>query len=59
MDREDKGGAVTLVVMPVRRKPLSPTEVADIEAEARDLLRMAAPEAAHDVRFDALPVASG
>ena len=59
MDREDKGGAVTLVVMPVRREPLSPTELADIDAEARDLLRMAAPEAAHDVRFEALPVGSG
>ena len=53
MDRGDKGGAVTVVVMPVRRKPLSPAERADIESEARDLLRMAVPEAArHDVRFD-------
>ena len=55
MDRGDKGGAVTVVVMPVRRKPLSPAERADIESEARDLLRMAVPEAArHDVRFDAV-----
>ena len=53
MDRDDKGGAVTVVVIPVRRKPLSPTERADIESEARDLLRMAVPGAArHDVRFD-------
>ena len=52
MDRADKGGAVTVVVMPVRRTPLSPAELTDIESEARDLLRMAAPDAAHDVRFD-------
>ena len=51
MDRANKGGAVTVMVMPVRRKPLSLAERADIEAEAHDLLRMAAPEAAHDVRF--------
>jgi hypothetical protein len=59
MDRDAKGGAVTLVVMPVRRVPLSPAEVADIEAEARDLLRMAAPEAAHDVQFDRSSVSPG
>ncbi len=52
MDRDDKGGAVTLVVLPVRREPLTPAERAGIESEARDVLRMAAPEAAHDVRFD-------
>ena len=52
MDRGDKGGAVTVVVMSVRRKPLSPAEQAAIESEARDLLQMAAPAAAHDVRFD-------
>ncbi len=54
MDRGDKGGVVTVVVMSVRRKPLSPAEQADIESEARDLLQMAAPEAAHEVRFDAV-----
>ena len=59
MDRDAKGRAVTVVVMPVRRVPLRPAEVADIEAEARDLLRMAAPEAAHDVRFDGPSVSPG
>jgi winged helix DNA-binding protein len=55
LEREDKGGAATVVVMAVRRKPLTAAERADIEAEARDLLRMAAPDAArHDVRFDAV-----
>jgi hypothetical protein len=52
VDRDANGGAVTLVVLPVRREPLTPAERTDIESEARDLLRMAAPEAAHDVRFD-------
>lgn len=55
LEREDKGGAATVVVLPVRRQPLTATERGDIEAEARDLLQMAAPDAArHDVRFDAV-----
>jgi Winged helix DNA-binding domain len=55
MDRADKGGAVTVVVMSVRRQPLSPAERAAIESEARDLLRVAVPDAVrHDVRFDAV-----
>ena len=53
MDRDNKGSAVTVVVMPVRRKPLSSPEQAAIESEGHDLLRMAVPDAVrHDVRFD-------
>jgi winged helix DNA-binding protein len=55
LEREDKGGAATVVVLPVRRQTLTPTERAAIEAEARALLQMGAPDAArHDVRFDAV-----
>ena len=55
LEREEKGGAATVVVLPVRRKPLSAAERAAIEAEARALLQMGAPDAArHDVRFDAV-----
>ena len=53
LERDDKGGPATVVVLPVRRQPFTATERADIEAEARDLLRMAVPRAVrHDVRFD-------
>ena len=53
LERDDKGGPATVVVLPVRRRPFSAIERADIESEARDLLRMAVPGAArHDVRFD-------
>ena len=44
LERDDKGGPATVVVLPVRRQPFTATERADIEAEARDLLRMAVPE---------------
>src|SRR5262245_28083402 len=55
LEREDKGGAATVVVLPVRRNPLTAAERAAIEVEARDLLQMGAPDAArHDVRFDAV-----
>ena len=43
LERDDKGGPATVVVLPVRRQPFSATERADIESEARDLLRMAVP----------------
>jgi hypothetical protein len=52
-EREEKGGTATVIVMPVLRRPLTPNERNDIEAEARALLGMAAPEAArYDVRFE-------
>jgi hypothetical protein len=51
-ERDEKGGTATLIVMPVLRRALTPTERADIETEARNLLKMAAPEAArYEVRF--------
>jgi hypothetical protein len=52
-EREEKGGAATVVVMPVLRRSLTAAERNDIEAEARALLKMAAPEASgYDVRFE-------
>jgi hypothetical protein len=55
LEREDKGGAATVVVLSVRRKPLTAAERTAIEAEARALLQMGAPDAArHHVRFDAV-----
>jgi hypothetical protein len=54
LERDDKGGPATVVVLPVRRNPLTAAEQNDIEVEARELLKMGAPDAsAHDVRFDA------
>jgi hypothetical protein len=53
IERDDKGGRAVVVVLPVRRQPLSAAERADIETEAGALLRMAVPDAPrHDVRFD-------
>jgi hypothetical protein len=53
LEREDKGGPATVVVLPVRRRPFTATERREVEAEARDLLQMAVPRAVrHDVRFD-------
>jgi Winged helix DNA-binding domain len=52
-ERRERGGTATVVVMPVRRRSLTAAERNDIEAEARDLLRMSAPDASdHDVRFE-------
>jgi hypothetical protein len=51
-ERKEKAGTATVVVMPVLRRPLTAPEHDAIEAEARALLQMAAPDAsAHDVRF--------
>jgi hypothetical protein len=51
-EREEKGGTATVVVMPVLRRSLTAAERNDIEAEARALLKLAAPDAARfDVRF--------
>ena len=51
-ERDEKGGTAAVIVMPVLRRSLTPTERNDIEAEARNLLQMAAPEAArYEVRF--------
>ena len=53
LERDDKGGSATVVVLPVRRQPFSATERAEIETEARGLLLMAVPGASrHDVRFE-------
>jgi DNA glycosylase AlkZ-like len=56
LERDEKGGGpATVVVLSVRRQPLTTAERNAIEAEARDLLKMAAPDASrHDVRFDAV-----
>jgi hypothetical protein len=60
IERPEKRGDATLVVMPVLRRALTDTECADIEAEARDLLRFAVPDApAHHVRFDVGAVSPG
>jgi len=54
-DGTGRGAAASLVVLPVRRNPLTDDERGAIEGEARDLLRFAVPEAAsHAVRFDAV-----
>ena len=51
-EREEKGGMATVVVMPVLRRSLTTAEQDAIDAEARALLKMAAPDAARlDVRF--------
>jgi hypothetical protein len=53
IELDDKGGRAVVVVLPVRRQPLSAAERAEIETEAGALLRIAAPDAPrHDVRFD-------
>ena len=52
-EREENGGAATVVVMPVLRRSLTAAERNDIETEARALLTMAAPDASgYDVRFE-------
>ena len=51
-EREEKGGMATVVVMPALRRSLTTAEQDAIDAEARALLKMAAPDAARlDVRF--------
>jgi hypothetical protein len=52
-ERAEKGGTATLVVMPVVRRSLTAAEQDAIDAEARALLKMAAPDASgYDVRFE-------
>lgn len=52
IDREERGGRATLVVMPVRR--LTAAERRDLEPEALAMLAFAAPDAArHDLRIEA------
>ncbi|HEU5205172.1 MAG TPA: winged helix DNA-binding domain-containing protein [Candidatus Limnocylindrales bacterium] len=52
-EREEKSGTASVVVMPVLRRSLTAAERDAVDAEARALLTMAAPDAsAYDVRFE-------